>query len=71
MLIMVGFLLQWPTLPTLILFPILVVMYRRLALREEREAAAQFGDAYRRYAAQTPRFVPGLRGRDDATQRAT
>jgi len=60
-LIMVGFLLEWPTLPTLILFPLLTLRYFRLARQEEREAQAQFGTAYSTYAAQTPAFIP--RGR--------
>jgi methanethiol S-methyltransferase len=59
-LIMLGFLLQWPTLPTLVMFPILVVMYVRLARREEREALAAFGDAYARYAPNTPAFFPRI-----------
>ncbi len=59
-LIMLGFLLQWPTLLTLIMFPILVTMYVRLAKREEREALAEFGDAYAHYAAVTPAFFPRL-----------
>lgn len=57
--IMVGFLIQWPTLPTLIMFPVLVVIYVRLAKREEREALTSLGEAYRRYAAKVPRFIPG------------
>ena len=57
-LIMFGFLLQWPTLVTLLMFPILVTMYVRLAHREEREALAEFGAAYTRYAATTPAFFP-------------
>ncbi len=60
-LIMVGFLLQWPTLLTLLMFPILVVMYVRLARREERDARAEFGEAYAQYAASTPAFFPHLR----------
>jgi protein-S-isoprenylcysteine O-methyltransferase Ste14 len=56
---MVGFLLQWPTIPTLAMFPILVWVYRRLALAEEREVAARFGPAWIEYAARTPRFYPG------------
>ena len=60
-LIMFGFLLQWPTLVTLVMFPILVFMYARLALYEEREVHAQFGDEYTRYAEKTPRFLPHLR----------
>jgi protein-S-isoprenylcysteine O-methyltransferase Ste14 len=62
-LILFGFLLQWPTLPTLVMFPILVVMYLRLAKREEHEMTTEFGDAYRRYAAETPAFVPARRRR--------
>ena len=57
-LIMTGFLLQWPTLVTLAMYPILVFMYVRLALREERQARVQFGADYERYAARTPRFFP-------------
>ncbi len=57
-LIMIGFLFQWPTLLTVIMFPVLVVMYWRLALREERDVEAELGDAYRRYAAGVPRFIP-------------
>ena len=57
-LIMFGFLLQWPTLLTLIMFPILVYMYVRLARREEREVQREFDAAYARYAAATPAFFP-------------
>ncbi|OGA95514.1 MAG: isoprenylcysteine carboxyl methyltransferase [Burkholderiales bacterium RIFCSPHIGHO2_12_FULL_61_11] len=60
-LIMLGFLLQWPTLLTLLMFPILLVMYGRLAVTEEAEMRAQFGDAYESYAQRTPRFFPRLR----------
>ena len=58
--IMLGFLLQWPTLVTLIMFPILVYMYVRLARREEQDAVVEFGDVYTRYASRTPAFVPRL-----------
>jgi len=59
--IMVGFLVQWPTLPTLVMFPTLVWSYSRLALREEKEALDMFGEQYARYAKNTPRFVPQFR----------
>jgi len=57
-LIMTGFLFQWPTLVTLVMFPILVFMYVHLARREERDAHTEFGDAYTRYKANTPAFFP-------------
>ncbi len=59
-LIMFGFLLQWPTLPTLVMFPVLAFMYARLALREEQEMRAEFGEEYRRYLERTPAFFPRL-----------
>ena len=60
-LIMFGFLLQWPTLLTLIMFPILVVMYMRLAKSEEKEAQKEFGTLWDEYAKKTPAFVPSWR----------
>jgi len=57
-LIMLGFLLQWPTLLTLLMFPILLVMYGRLAMTEETEMRTEFGEAFERYALRTPRFFP-------------
>lgn len=59
-LIMFGFLLQWPTILTLAMFPVLVVMYGCLAVREEVDMASQFGKEYELYAAGTPRFIPKL-----------
>ncbi len=59
-LIMFGFLLQWPTLLTLAMFPILVWMYVRLSITEERDAERLFGQSWRDYAAHTPRFFPHL-----------
>lgn len=56
--IMLGFLLQWPTILTLLMFPVLVVMYVQLARREERDALAEFGEAYVCYAENTPAFIP-------------
>jgi protein-S-isoprenylcysteine O-methyltransferase Ste14 len=69
--IMVGFLLQWPTLPTLVMFPILVVVYRRLAIREERDSAAAFGAGWDAYAEVTPRFIPHFRGAGAAARSST
>lgn len=57
-LVMSGFLVQWPTILTAIMFPVLVYMYLRLAKTEEREADAQFGEQWRAYASRTPAFIP-------------
>ena len=60
-LVLLGFLAQWPTILTLLMFPVLLFMYVRLARREEREVRAAFGEAYDRYAAEVPAFVPRWR----------
>ena len=63
-LIMFGFLLQWPTLPTLVMFPILVAVYARLAKREEAEVATEFGAEYAAYRARTPALLPWPMAKD-------
>ena len=64
--IMLGFLLQWPTIPTLIMFPVMTYVYARLARREEQISLEQFGDEYRAYMARTPAFIPKLSGTGSA-----
>lgn len=59
-LIMLGFLLQWPTILTLGMFPILVWMYVRLARAEESSALKEFGEAYASYMRLVPAFLPRL-----------
>jgi protein-S-isoprenylcysteine O-methyltransferase Ste14 len=68
-LIMFGFLLQWPTILTLVMFPVLVAMYGYLATREEADMLADFGTEYEGYAARTPRFIPRLGGARGASGR--
>ncbi|MCX6751217.1 MAG: isoprenylcysteine carboxylmethyltransferase family protein [Candidatus Nomurabacteria bacterium] len=58
MLIMFGFFLQWPTLLTLVMFPILVWMYTRLAKSEEKDSQKEFGELWNEYAEKTPAFIP-------------
>jgi protein-S-isoprenylcysteine O-methyltransferase Ste14 len=58
---MLGFLVQWPTLLTALMFPLLVWMYARLAREEEREARVRFGNEYTEYESTTPRFIPNWR----------
>ena len=66
-LIMLGFLAQWPTLLTLLMFPILLTMYVRLARREEQDALSEFGDQYTSYARVVPAFFPRLSGTHAST----
>lgn len=62
-LVMLGFLFQWPTILTLLMFPILVTMYLRLARSEEAEVRERFGAEYAAYAERTPAFIPHLWGK--------
>lgn len=57
-LIMFGFLLQWPTIPTLLMFPVMVVVYVRLAKKEEEMVISEFGDVYLKYMRNTPAWLP-------------
>ena len=54
----VGQLIHWPTIPTLVLFPVIVGAYYRLAKREEREMLEKYGRQYAMYQQQIPMFVP-------------
>ncbi len=57
-LITTGMLVHWPTLLTLVMFPILVGAYLRLAEREGRDLAGRFGEEYLRYKQLVPAFIP-------------
>ena len=70
LLLALGFLVQWPTLPTLLLSPFLALAYVRLARREERELAARFGEPWLAYWARTPLLVPGWPKRTRSAQAA-
>jgi methanethiol S-methyltransferase len=59
-LITIGMLVQWPTLITALTWPLLILVYFRLARREEADAEVQFGDAYRRYKTEVPMFIPRI-----------
>jgi protein-S-isoprenylcysteine O-methyltransferase Ste14 len=57
-LVIAGFLIQWPTIITLLMAPILLVMYTRLSRKEEMTMIKQFGDRYLEYKQSVPAFVP-------------
>jgi len=60
-LVMIGMLIQWPTIITVFMFPVLIYVYYRLSKREEAEMIEQFGDVYRRYIERTSMFIPKMR----------
>ena len=61
-LFIIGSLINWPTLPTLVMAPILLLVYYRLAIQEEQACVNRFGEGYIEYASRTPRFWPRLKG---------
>ena len=56
-----GQLVHWPTIPTLLLAPLIVYAYVHLARWEERRLIERFGDAYLAYRRDVPMFVPRWR----------
>ena len=53
-----GQLIHWPTIPTLVLFPVIVGVYVRLARKEEAQVIEDFGEAYLDYRRRVPMFFP-------------
>jgi len=56
-----GFACAFPTWPALAFTPLLAWLLWRRAEREEQLLVEAFGQAYREYAARTPRLFPGWR----------
>ncbi len=61
-LITIGFLVQWPSFTTLIMWPIMIFAYYRLAIREEGDVTKRFGQEYLEYKKRVPAFIPHFRG---------
>ncbi|MCZ7360413.1 MAG: hypothetical protein O8C55_10080, partial [Candidatus Methanoperedens sp.] len=51
----------WPTVITVTMWPVLAVMYYRLAKKEEIEALEAFGERYEKYKQSTPMFLPSIK----------
>lgn len=60
-LVIIAFLVQWPTLLTLLLAPLLAVRYIRLAHVEDEELAEKFGENFEQYKGRIAGFIPLLR----------
>jgi len=61
LLITFGMNVQWITIPTLLLWPVLIILYYRLAKEEEEKMEERFGEEYRKYRHKVPMFIPRLR----------
>lgn len=59
-LFLLGSMINWPTLITMLTLPLLCYVYWRLALAEEQDAIQQFGDRYLDYMKSTGRFLPRI-----------
>jgi protein-S-isoprenylcysteine O-methyltransferase Ste14 len=53
--------IQWITIPTLLLWPAIVVLYYRLAKEEDKKMEEKFGEEYRKYSRSVPMFIPRIR----------
>ncbi len=51
---------HWPTLFSVGLLPVIVFIYYRLSLREEKKVTEQFGQEYLDYKSKVPMFIPKL-----------
>ncbi len=60
-LITTGMLIHWPTFITLLMWPILVIVYYNLAKKEEKEMEAKFGEIWQKYKNKVPIFLPSLK----------
>ncbi|GAX91703.1 methyltransferase family protein [Effusibacillus lacus] len=60
MLLTLGQVVQWPTITGIILWPLLLVIYYKLALHEEKDVETRFGEEYQQYKAEVPGFFPKL-----------
>lgn len=59
-LLTIGFLIQWPTLVTLAMCPILIFAYYKLVKKEEKYLKQNFGYIYAEYQKKVPPFIPRL-----------
>jgi len=66
-LITLGMNVLWVTISTLLLWPILVIVYYRLAKQEDKEIEQRFGEEYQKYKQTVPMFIPHLRPKKSFT----
>jgi len=57
LLVTFGWILHWPTIPTIMMWPILAVIYYRLAREEEAVVSKKHPNEYAKYRKNTPMFI--------------
>jgi protein-S-isoprenylcysteine O-methyltransferase Ste14 len=60
LLLTLGMNVQWIMISTLLLWPILVILYYRLAKEEDKELEERFGEEYRKYKHKVPMLIPRI-----------
>lgn len=60
-LVITGFLVQWPTILTVLMAPILIYAYVRLAFSEEKHMTEEFAQEYTTYRERVPAFFPAIK----------
>jgi len=55
-----GMLIEWMTLALLLIYPVIIYMYYRLAKKEETDMIDEFGEQYTKYMKETKMFIPGV-----------
>jgi protein-S-isoprenylcysteine O-methyltransferase Ste14 len=63
LMITLGLNVMWLTIITLVMWPILAVLYWRLDKKEEKEMEEQFGEEFLEYKYNVPGFIPRRRTR--------
>lgn len=61
LLLTLGMNLEWTTFFTLLLWPVIAVLYYRLAKTEEKDSEELFGEEYRKYKKSVPMLIPRIR----------
>jgi protein-S-isoprenylcysteine O-methyltransferase Ste14 len=71
LMITLGLNVMWLTIITLIMWPILAVLYWRLAKREDKDMEEKFGEEFLEYKRRVPGFIPRLRTKKPEKQNQT
>jgi len=66
LLITLGLNVWWLTIITLALWPVVIIVYYKLAKKEEKEAEEQFGEEYLKYKQRVPGWIPRIRRKADS-----